>query len=121
MRTFLVVALAILGSGCASSPTPQSFQEGSPEAVYVSEKAPQQVAECIISKWENVRVLGGRYSTSYRPTPNGIRITLGESDRLRYMADIEKVTLGSKTKIYVDYMVVSIGKNPQVSEAANCQ
>ena len=65
--------------------------------------------------------MGSRYSTNYRPTPTGSRITLGDAERLRYMADIEKVALGSKTKIYVDHMIISVGKNPQVTEAANCQ
>ena len=121
MRKATAISIVALLSGCATSPTPQSFQEGSPESVYVSEKSPQAIADCIISKWENVRVMGGRYSTNYRPTPTGIRITLGDAERLRYMADIEKVPLGSKTKIYVDHMVISMGKNPQVTEAANCQ
>ena len=49
MRTPVAISVAVLLSSCATSPTPQSFQAGSPESVYVSDKSPQTIADCIIS------------------------------------------------------------------------
>lgn len=106
---------------CATSPTPSTLQSGTPDAVFASDRSSKEIAECVVSKWENTRILGAAPIANYRPTTTGYRVTLHFNDRLRYMADIDTTLVGSKTKVYVDGMVVSLGKNPSVGEVAGCQ
>ena len=122
MKFLALILVASVLTGCATKPTPDSLRTSAPEGVFTSDKSPSSLAECILSKWENTPVLmGSRMVASQRQVGDGYQLLLGDSDRLRYLADLTRTNFGSKTKVYVDSMVFSAGQNPMVAAVANCQ
>ena len=114
-------SLAVLLSACVAGPTPSTLVSGPPDAVYTSDKAAKAIADCIIDKWENTQVIGSGAIANARPSSTGYRATMHFAEKLMYLAEIDETKFGSKTKIYVNPSMVSLGKNPTVGQAANCQ
>ena len=114
---FLLITISI--TGCVST-TPSSMQTNGSDASYASDKNAKSVAECIVGKWEDAKVIGSGPIANNRPTSTGYRVTLHFGDRLQYMADIDSAANGSKTKFYVS-KVSSFGKDPRNIEVESCQ
>ena len=120
MRIFLSIISTSMIAGCAISLTPKQLIESGPENVYTSDLSSKVVAQCIVSKWEETRVIGGGAVANLRETDDGHRVTLHIGTDLQYLADISKTKTGSKTKLYVG-RILSLGSNPQVGQVASCQ
>ncbi len=118
MKTTIISSIILLiATGC--SVTPDSLTSDSPVAVHSSTKSAKEISECISSKWENSKVLGGSAIINTRTTSTGYRIT-SYIGNLAYLADIETTGGGSKTRVWSH--VLAIGGTPmEINAAANCQ
>jgi uncharacterized lipoprotein YajG len=114
--TFPLILASLLLSACAGS-TPATLQSAAPEAVFTSDKVSSEIARCIVSAWENTP----NAVANYRPTAEGYRVALHFGGRLRYMADVETIAIGSKTRVYIGNMTAAFGQHHAVGQAANCQ
>lgn len=111
----LFFAALVALQGCAGS-TPSSLLASAPETTYASEKSSKVVSDCIVASWENTP----SGIANIRTTESGYRIALHFGDRLRYLAEVEGMRLGSRTSIYIGNMTHAIGQHPAVVQAAKC-
>ena len=119
MKYTITLAPLILLAACLSPNTPNQLIEAGPGSTYLSNKESGTVAKCIAKKWEEATRYGAPI-VNFRETETGHRVTLHALNDLRYVADIDNIITGSRTKLYIG-RVSSYGTNAQIKDVSECQ
>ena len=107
-----VIILAGVLVGCST--TPQKMRDAGPDEVHTSFKSPKEIFLCFAPEWEEYVVVNAR------ETKSGYSVTGIMGTELKYMADIDQVDQGSKTKLYT-FKVIEIGRDPLLGAVTKCQ